>query len=44
MALQNEYSPYEILERLTDILETFEAGELDAIEDFRESVRRSNTG
>jgi hypothetical protein len=36
MALQEEYSPYYILERLTEILEAFQAGDLDAIEDFRE--------
>jgi Plasmid pRiA4b ORF-3-like protein len=36
MALQDEYSPYYILERLTEILEAFHAGDLDAIEDFRE--------
>src|SRR5918996_958881 len=33
MALQEEYSPYYILERLTEILEAFQAGDLDAIED-----------
>jgi hypothetical protein len=36
MALQDEYSPYDMLERLTEILEAFQAGDLDAIEDFRE--------
>ena len=36
MALQDEYSPYALLERLTEILEAFQAGDLDAIEDARE--------
>jgi hypothetical protein len=36
MALQDDYSPYYILERLTEILESFHAGDLDAIEDVRE--------
>jgi len=36
MALQDEYAPYDMLERLTEILEAFQAGDLDAIEDVRE--------
>jgi pRiA4b ORF-3-like protein len=35
LALQDEYSPYSMLERLTEILEAFQAGDLDAIEDVR---------
>jgi Plasmid pRiA4b ORF-3-like protein len=37
MALQDEYSPYSMLERLTEMLEAIEAGDLDAIEDVREA-------
>jgi Plasmid pRiA4b ORF-3-like protein len=37
MALQEEYSPYYILERLTEILEAFQARDLDAVEDVREA-------
>jgi len=36
MALQDEYSPYFMLERLTEMLEAIEAGDLEAIEDVRE--------
>jgi hypothetical protein len=36
MALQDEYCPYSMLERLTEMLEAIEAGDLDAIEDVRE--------
>jgi Plasmid pRiA4b ORF-3-like protein len=36
MALQDEYSPYALLERLTEMLEAIQAGDLEAIEDVRE--------
>jgi hypothetical protein len=36
MALQDEYSPYTLMERLTEILEACQAGDLDTLEDFRE--------
>jgi hypothetical protein len=36
MALQEEYSPYAMLEHLTKMLEAIEAGDLDAIEGVRE--------
>jgi hypothetical protein len=36
MALQDEYSPYALLERLTEILEACRTGDIDAMEDARE--------
>jgi hypothetical protein len=36
MALQDEYSPYALLERLTEILEACRTGDIDATEDARE--------
>jgi hypothetical protein len=36
MALHDQYSPSYLLERLTEILEAFQADDLDTVEDCRE--------
>ena len=38
MALRDEYSPYDLLERLTEILEVIPTGEVDTQEDAREAL------
>jgi hypothetical protein len=38
MALQEEYSPYALLERFTEILAACQAGDPDAVEDVREEL------
>lgn len=36
MTLRDEYSPYHIVEHLTEMLEAFQAGDLEAVEEYRE--------
>jgi hypothetical protein len=36
MTLRDDYSPYHIVERLTEMLEAFQAGDLEAVEEYRE--------